>query len=185
MKVDANIREETSDLLAPWTYRSTELFELETELLFKQQWMLAGHCNDIPERGDYLTFDAFDERALVVRGKDGEIRAFHNVCKHRGGKILDQSSGRCPGSLTCPFHGWTYALDGRLQGVPRIDTFRQLDISAVALNSVALEIWLGFIFIRFRTPETSARSVAEQMAPVTSDVMPYKPEQLEPLLPAS
>ncbi|MBX2880836.1 MAG: hypothetical protein KTR32_12925, partial [Granulosicoccus sp.] len=78
-----------------------------------------------------------------------------------------------------------YALDGRLQGVPRIDTFRQLDISAVTLNSVALEIWLGFIFIRFRTPETGARSVAEQMAPVTSDVMPYKPEQLEPLLPAS
>ena len=70
--------------LAPWTYRNPAFFDLEMDRIFKRHWLLAGHSSEMPEPGDYLTFDVAGERALLVRGDDGVVRAFHNVCRHRG-----------------------------------------------------------------------------------------------------
>ncbi len=72
--------------LPAWTYHSKAFLDLEREELFLNHWQLAGHVNDVPEPGDYLSFDLFDERALILRGKDGVVRAFHNICRHRGSR---------------------------------------------------------------------------------------------------
>ena len=93
--------------LPAWTYFNSELLELEKEELFRKRWQLACHANDLPDPGDYVTFDVAGERALIVRGRDGVIRAFHNLCRHRGSRVVANDRGHCKSALICPYHGWT------------------------------------------------------------------------------
>ena len=79
--------------LPVWSYDSEELFELEKEHVFHRNWFIAGHVSEIPERGDYLTLDVAGERALVVRGRDDRVRAFHNLCRHRGSRVVAEARG--------------------------------------------------------------------------------------------
>ncbi len=167
-----------SDLLAPWTYQSDEFLALEMEHLFKEQWLLVGHVNDLPEPRDYLTFDAVGEQALLVRGNDAKIRAFHNICRHRGSRLVESARGQCPHALTCPFHGWTYHLDGRLASVPAENRFTDLDKTMHSLVPINMEVWMGFIFICFRR---ASHSVSEKMKPVESLLAPYQLEKMKPL----
>ncbi|MEC9360946.1 MAG: Rieske (2Fe-2S) protein, partial [SAR324 cluster bacterium] len=102
-----------------WTYFNEELFELEAEELFRKHWQIACHTSDIPKNGSYITFDLVGERALIIRDDENEIRAFHNVCRHRGSRVLDTSEGRCKSVIRCPFHGWSYNLDGSLRGAAK------------------------------------------------------------------
>ena len=102
--------------LPGWAYHSEALLELEKEHVFRNHWQIAGHVSDVEEAGDYLTLDVVGERALVVRGKDGEVRAFHNICRHRGSRVVADNQGNCKNALVCPFHGWVYNLDGTLRG---------------------------------------------------------------------
>ena len=143
---NAVVRGGQSDLLPRWTYRNPEFFELEIEHLFRPNWMLAGHVSDVATPGDYLTFEGFGERALVIRGDDGRLRAFHNVCRHRGAMLLNQPRGRCSHALSCPFHGWTYDIRGKLMSVPARHTFGQLELETNGLVPLELEIWMGFVF---------------------------------------
>ena len=169
---------ETTDILAPWTYWNPEFFELEKEQIFKKNWLLVGHISDIPDPGNYLTFDAVGERALIIRDENSNIHAFHNVCRHRGAKVVEHDQGNCPRALVCPFHGWSYHLDGSLRHVPRIETFPGLDKEKSGLVKLSLEIWLGFIFINFNE---NAESLASKMQPVIDKFLPYKPEEVKPL----
>ncbi len=173
---------EYSDLLSPWTYSSTEFFKLEVEHLFKPNWQLVGHISDFSKPGDYLTFDAFDEQVLVIQDEAGQLNAFHNVCQHRGGRLASGQSGHCRRAMICPFHGWSYTLDGRLKGVPAASTFTNLDKSTIALKQVEHEIWMGFVFIRLRGGGPSLQS---QLAPLQASVEPYLPEQLQPFYAAT
>ena len=166
------------DLLAPWTYRNDELLALEIQHLFKENWLLAGHISDLPEPGDYLTLDVFGEGALVVRGEDHRVRAFHNICRHRGAKLVEGDHGRCPRALTCPFHGWTYRLDGRLVGVPAEATFANLDKAENGLVPLAVEIWMGFVFVRFAG---AGPSLADTMKPIAHRVARYRMHEMKPL----
>jgi len=170
--------QQTVDLLAPWTYYNEEFFELEKEFIFKKNWLLVGHVSDIPNTGDYLTFDAVGERALIIRDSNQKIYAFHNVCRHRGAKVVEQIHGNCPRALVCPFHGWSYHLDGRVRHIPQADTFANIDIENISLVSLSVEIWLGFIFINFTN---DSQSLANVMAPVVDRFLPYNLEKLEPL----
>lgn len=172
------MKDECSDLLAPWTYQSQEFFNLEVEHLFKVNWLLVGHISDISEPGDYLTFDAFDEQIVVIRDQSNGINAFHNVCRHRGGRIAAGKSGHCPRAMICPFHGWSYSLEGKLKGVPALATFENFDKKSIALKSVELEVWMGFIFVRLQSGGPALRA---QLAPIAHEVKPYLPEQLQPL----
>lgn len=165
-------------MLPPWTYRSEEFTALEIERLFRRQWLLAGHVSDLPAPGDYLTFEAGGESALVVRGADHRLRAFHNVCRHRGARLLDRERGRCPLRITCPFHGWTYGLDGALRGVPAAATFDNLDPAAIHLAPLRLEVWLGFLFVRFAG---DGPSVAQAMQPALDLLAPHRLPDLAPL----
>ncbi len=167
-----------SDLLAPWTYRNPELFELEVDTLFKRQWLLAGHVSDLDAPLRYITFDALGEHVFILRAEDGHIRAFHNVCRHRGGRLLNLPRGACPRRLTCPFHGWTYQTDGKLVGVPAKSTFNRLQLQQHALVPVDLDIWMGLIFIRL---SGDAAPVSTTMQPINHLLEPYAIEQMQPL----
>ena len=138
----------------PWPaglgYHSPALLELEKEHVFRNHWQIAGHVSDVPNAGDYLTIDVVGERALIVRGKDGVVRAFHNMCRHRGSRVVADSQGTCKNALVCPFHGWVYNLDGTLARRGPAALLPDLDKTEFGLMPLDLEIWMGFIFVRFR-----------------------------------
>ena len=154
--------------LPAWTYHSPAFLELEKEALFRCHWQIACHVSDVPDAGDYITLDVVGERALIVRGKDGVVRGFHNLCRHRGSRVVADDQGNCRNALVCPFHGWVYNLDGTLRGAARPRSFPELDRKEFGLMPLDLEIWMGFVFIRFRTgPQPS---VAELMAPFEAEI---------------
>ena len=136
--------------LPAWSFFNNEMFEAEKDLLFRRHWQLVCHSNDIPNNGDFITWDLVGERALVLRGSDGEVRAFHNLCKHRGSRVLAVDSGNCKSAITCPFHGWTYNLDGTLRGASQPASLPSLDPVKYGLPPLEMDIWNGFIFVRFQ-----------------------------------
>ncbi|MCO5063791.1 MAG: aromatic ring-hydroxylating dioxygenase subunit alpha [Rhizobiaceae bacterium] len=165
--------------LPGWSYHSPAFLELEKEHLFRNHWQIACHVADVPEPGDYLTFDAVGERALVLRGKDGVVRAFHNICRHRGSRVVADEKGHCRNALVCPFHGWVYNLDGTLRGAARPRSFPDLDKTEFGLIPLDLEIWMGFVFIRFRRgPQPS---VAELFRPIEGEISHYNIADLVPV----
>lgn len=158
--------------LPAWCYHSEALFALEREKLFLTHWQLAGHVADIPEPGDWLTFDLLGERAVVMRGADGVVRAFHNLCRHRGARVVDGEKGNCKGAIVCPFHGWVYNLDGTLRGPARPDSFGQMNRSDFGLKPIEMEIFHGFVFLRFAPGPQPA--VATLLAPYDADLAAYR-----------
>lgn len=158
--------------LPGWCYHSAALLELEKEQLFKTHWQIACHISDLPNVGSFQTFDLCDERALIVRDADGDIRAFYNICRHRGSRLVAQDHGECPNALICPFHGWVYNLDGTLRGAARPEFYPQMDKKAFGLRPIEMEIWHGLVFIRFRPgPQPS---VAELMSPFEAEISAYR-----------
>src|SRR3546814_3503458 len=144
--------------LPAWTYFNKELFDLETEVLFRRHWQLACHQSDLPEPGSYVCFDLCCERAVILRGADGVIRTFHNVCRHRGSRVAIKTKGQCRSALVCPFHGWSYNLDGTLSLPDRPASLPTLDTVEFGRNPVHGETWQGFVLVRFTRTEHPAGS---------------------------
>ncbi len=164
--------------LPAWTYHDAEFSALETERIFRPSWQVVCHISDIPKEGDWHTLDYLGESVLVTRGRDGAVRAFTNVCRHRGSRLVDGSHG-CAKKLVCPYHAWTYDLDGTLTGVPDSASYPALDRERTGLAPVELEIWRGFIFIRL--VDDGGPTVAQMMAPYEAMVAPYQFEALRAL----
>ena len=157
--------------LPGWAYFSQELFELECETLFKTHWQFVCHVNEAAEIGAYVTFDVAGERALVIRGHDGILRGFHNLCRHRGSRIVPDARGVCNKAMVCPYHGWAYNLDGGLRGIANRDTFPPMQAEKWGLKPLEMEIWNGLVFIRFQAgPQPS---VAEVLARFDDEIAPY------------
>lgn len=167
--------------LPAWTYRSPAILDLERRHVFLNHWQVAGHVSDIPAPGDWLTFDILGDRGLVIRGEDGIVRAFHNLCRHRGARVVDGARGQCRSALVCPFHGWVYNTDGTLRGASRPDTFDAgFDRADFGLSPIEMEIWHGFVFLRFLPgPQPS---VAETLAPFDADFAAYDAAGLLPAM---
>jgi len=146
--------------LSPWTYTNPELFELEYDAFFLRRWQFVGHVSEVPDVGDFMTADIGRDNVIVICGKDAKLRAFLNVCRHRGSRLLE-GNGRCQGVIKCPYHGWTYRLDGRLLGVPLEENFPDFDRSEYGLHEVQLDVFHGFVFVRVRG---DGPGVAEQFA---------------------
>lgn len=163
--------------LPAWIYSDPDFLELEKRTIFRTSWQLVCHLSDIPNPGDYHCFDLLGEAVVTVRGKDGEPRSFHNVCRHRASRLLDGPKGSCPGRITCPYHAWTYSLEGALVGVPHRDTFRDLQVERHGLVPLEQEVFMGFIFVRF---EPGLPGVREMAAPYIDELMPYRFEELVP-----
>jgi carnitine monooxygenase subunit len=164
--------------LPAWIYRDAEFFELEKQAIFRGAWQLVCHLSDIPRPGDFHTFEFLGESVVVLRADDGAVRAFHNVCRHRGARLLDGPAGRCGRRITCPYHAWTYALDGRLVAVPQRAGFPGLDMAQHGLKRLEHEVYMGFVFVRFAPGLPSVREMA---APYEQELALYRFEELVPL----
>ena len=161
--------------LPGWLYHDPEFFAAEKTAFLRAAPQVVCHESEIPQPGDWRTLEYLGESVIVIRGDDGEPRAFANVCRHRGSRLVDGTAG-CAKVLTCPYHAWSYARDGRLVGVPHRSEYPELQPETLGLVQVALEKWRGFLFV---TLESGAPSVAEMMAPYEDEVAPYRLEQLE------
>jgi len=125
-------------------YTDHEFHRLDLEHIFYREWLFAGHDCEIPKAGDHFTMKVGDYPIMIVRGAAGEIRAFHNVCRHRGQQICMKSKGG-GAKLVCPYHQWTYDLDGKL--VFARDMMKAIDTSKYGLKSLHCESFAGYIFI--------------------------------------
>ena len=162
--------------LPAWTYRDAAFFALEREHLFLANWQIVCHASEVAEPGAYATLELLGERVLAVRGEDGDLRAFYNVCRHRAAAVLS-GSGTCVGAIRCPYHGWTYGFDGRLKAVPAEASFPGLEKDAYGLRPLDVEVFLGFVFVRFRGP---GPSVAERLACYRDEMAAYRLADMEP-----
>ena len=129
---------------------SEEHFELERERVFRRSWLCVGRVDDIPEAGDRFVRDIAicKVSVLIVRGQDGKVRGFHNVCSHRGNRLLVDDCGTRRGkSIHCPYHRWVYNPAGELIHVPDEENFFDFEKSAHGLSPVHTDIWEGFIFV--------------------------------------
>jgi phenylpropionate dioxygenase-like ring-hydroxylating dioxygenase large terminal subunit len=141
-------------------------FELERVRIFGRAWLLAAHEGDLFAPGAYVvrSFDVPKASVVIVRGDDGVIRAFHNVCRHRGNALVDGDAG-CKSRFTCSFHGWTWTNTGVLQGVTDESQFAGLDKSGLGLLSVHCDVWNGLVFLNFAPqPEETLREWMGELA---------------------
>ena len=165
--------------LPAWCYHSEALFDLEREQVFLTHWRVVGHVNDIPAPGDWLSLDMLGERAMVMRGADGVVRAFHNLCRHRGARVVDGDKGHCKGAIVCPFHGWVYNLDGTLRGAAQPSSFGRIKNANYGLKPIEMEEFFGFMFLRLAPgPQPS---IAELMAPFAADFAAYRSAEALPV----
>ncbi|HET7756532.1 MAG TPA: aromatic ring-hydroxylating dioxygenase subunit alpha [Steroidobacteraceae bacterium] len=163
--------------LPAWIYRDPEFFERERQTIFRTAWQIVCHVSDLPRAGDFHTLEFLGESVLVLRGDDGAVRAFHNVCRHRAARLLDGPRGHCGRRITCPYHAWSYALDGRLVAVPQRETFAGLDTARHGLVPLEHEVYMGFIFVRFAPGLPSVREMA---APYERELAACRFEELVP-----
>ena len=158
-------------------YTSDGVLEVESERIFERSWVCLGHVADIGEPGDFLVEAILGHEVLLIRGDDARVRAFHNVCRHRGHFVA--SGAGAARRFTCPYHAWTYANDGSLLHAPHADGVADFDRSALGLRPIRLETVAGALFVNldpkappFEDCYPAVREEIEQWAPVPESVEP-------------
>jgi phenylpropionate dioxygenase-like ring-hydroxylating dioxygenase large terminal subunit len=131
-------------------YSSPAEFERERAAIFRRTWLIVGREEEVAEPGDYLSrhIPTVGASVVIARGKDGIIRAFHNACSHRGVALVCAGRGKAL-TFRCPYHAWTYGIDGSLRAIPSEDDFPHVDKGANGLTPIAVDVWNGFIFLNF------------------------------------
>src|SRR5438477_715375 len=125
---------------------SPEIFAKERDEIFSKEWLLVGHQSQLKKSGDFFLATIAGESLMVVRDQKSEVRGFYNVCRHRGTRLKEDACGHAS-AIQCPYHAWTYRLDGRLIGAPHMDDVSGFDKSDYSLHRVNLGLWEGFIFV--------------------------------------
>lgn len=148
--------------LAQRYFISPEIFEREREQIFSKQWVCAGHQSQIAEKGDYIVEEVAGESLIILREARQVITGFYNVCRHRGTRLCTAHSGRFKEIIQCPYHAWTYGLDGRLVGAPHMDAIEGFEKGDYPLRRVQLGMWEGFLFV----------NLAEDAAPLETAFAP-------------
>ena len=164
--------------LPAWTYCSETFTAAEIDTIHMPAWQLVCHVSELAGAGDFVTLNVLGKPVLAIRGDDGEIRAFHNVCRHRAHKVVGERSGNCGGLMRCPYHAWTYDTRGVLKGINASRTFPQLDKDNLGLFPLESEIFNGFVFARLRD---GGPSVAERYAPYADELAAYRIEEMVPI----
>src|SRR4051812_9847608 len=144
---------ERSETIPSSWYTSDDIYRAELTAIFSKSWQFVGSRSQLPERGSRLVTQVGLEPIIVVRGKDDVIRAFYNVCRHRGGPLATEDG--CSSMLQCKYHGWTYTLEGQLRGVPDFDRVELFDKKDFGLVPVTLAEWEGLLFVALESPEVS------------------------------
>lgn len=152
------------------SFTSEEIFRQERERIFRARWLYAGHVAQIPQAGDYFLFELDHESVIVLRDGEGQIRAFHNVCRHRGTRLCLEASGSTGRGIQCPYHAWTYNLDGSLRAAPNMTDVAGFERDDHPLLAAGLAEWQGFLFIHLgdrpaplELPETFGRWPTHEM----------------------
>lgn len=128
-------------------YTSPELYEEERERIFARRWICVGREAEIPAAGDFLVREVAGESLIIVRDEEGEPRALYNVCRHRGTRMCEQAHGRFEGGIRCPYHSWTYGLDGRLLRAPSMSDLEGFDRESWPLFGAPVARWEGWLFV--------------------------------------
>ena len=165
--------------LPAWVYSHPEMTRLEYERLLRPSWQIVCHVSAIPRPGDFVTLDLGADSVVALRTAQGEIRAFHNVCRHRGARLLE-GAGHCAGAITCPYHGWSYRLSGELRAVTAPETFPPLERSQLGLKPVRQQVLFGFVFVCLAG---EPRAPAETFAGVAAEFAPHRFADMQPLGP--
>ena len=169
------VHPEPKQLLPPRGYTTADWFAREQEGLFGKVWNYAGFTGDLAAPGDYLCVAAGRAPLVVLRDETGELRAFHNICRHRGSQLLE-GSGSVGRTIQCFYHNWTYDLRGRLRAVPQEnEQFPGLDKKCLGLHPAKVATWKNLMFVH---PDPEAEALEEWFAGFGETVGPHEPENL-------
>lgn len=144
-------------------YGCPDAYARERDGVFARAWLFIGHEAQAPEPGDWIAAEIAGRSVVAVRGKNGVLRAFHNVCRHRAGPLVEGMQGRCEGELVCRYHGWRYTLDGRLRSAVGFGAAEGFDPRDFGLFALKLETWRGLVFAN---ADADASPLADFVAPV-------------------
>ncbi len=160
-----NLRHIGTEPVPAKAYYCPDYFELEREAIFKRTWLQVAHVCELPDKGSFINVavEVAKTSVLITRGKDDLLRAFHNVCPHRGTRLVDISEGKT-NKFTCPYHAWTFSNEGSLISAPDADNF-YFDVKSCRLAAVAVDVCAGFIFINLQNePEQTLREFLGPLA---------------------
>jgi len=155
-------------------YADPEFYALERDYLFKKTWLSVGHLSELPQAGAYKLFEQLGLSIIISRSADGQVRAFRNVCRHRGAALLTAPTGQTK-RFICPYHAWGYDLEGNLRSVPEAHNFACLEKQALPLLQVRCEVWRGFIFIN---QDDDALPLADFLAPIEANLGSFPIEEM-------
>ncbi len=156
-------------------YTSRDWFDREQREIFSKTWAYAGFMEDVPEPGHYIPVQAGLNSFIIVMGRDRRLRAFHNICRHRGTQLI-RAVGKAQKALSCPYHDWTYDLEGNLISVPEEGReYAGLDKSCLGLKPALVDIWKGLLFVN---PDPKAGSIVDWFGDVDERIGPHEPESL-------
>lgn len=159
-------------------YTDPVRYELERERVLATHWLIAGRSEQIPQAGDWMSYEGHGETIVITRQPDGSVAAFHNVCLHRGPAIVSELSGCGARRFTCPYHGWVYDTKGKLVGVPEREDFDPVHLASAQSPPVAADEWGGWVWINLAGPEV-ATPLLEAIGPeITSDLGRFKMEDM-------
>lgn len=156
-------------------YTDPEIFRRENERLHRAMWTAVCRSEDLADTGDYRRVAIAGDSLLVVRDGEGTVRAHHNVCRHRGTQLVEADTGCLPGAITCPYHAWTYGLDGALRSAPHLDRTPGFEVSDYPLVSADCAEWGGIVFCRVGD---GAESLTAQLRPAPERLAPWGLESL-------
>lgn len=178
MGSETSIQPKPRDLLPPEAYTlparyytDPSIFAREIERFFFRMWICAGRAAEIPKPGDFVVRDAMGESIVITRGEDGRVRAFYNTCRHRGTKYCVEDHGHFTGRIQCPYHLWTYRLDGTLANAPHMEDVPHFRKEDLPLRHVACEIWDGHVFLNF---SEAPAPLASQLATLPAKFAPWQ-----------
>lgn len=154
-------------------YISDNFLEREMAGIFRRGWLAACPAHKLNRKGSYFVFDEVGESVIVVRDRYGVIRAFHNSCRHRGARLID-GHGKTQ-KINCPYHDWSYDIDGQLCSVPRASGFDELDTANLNLKPVRCELLMGFVWLTF---DADAPPLRESLAGIVEELAPYRLEEM-------
>ena len=149
------------------------VMEAEKQSIFYKSWILAAHASEVAEPRQFATCDIFEQSVLIVRGQDKVLRAFHNVCQHRGNRLISDRRGDGKRAFSCAYHAWTYGLDGTLVGAPRTERLKNFDKRDFCLKPVRVEEFGGFVFVNI---DPDARSMADMYAGAEDVIHQHAPD---------
>jgi phenylpropionate dioxygenase-like ring-hydroxylating dioxygenase large terminal subunit len=155
-------------------YVAAEYFRREVDTLFGRLWLCAGRTEQVEKQGQFFVRDVLGE-SVIVTSSGGKTQAFYNVCRHRGTKLCTEAAGAFPGSIQCPYHAWTYALDGRLVGAPHMDEVPHFRKDDFPLHRVHADVWDGHIFLNLAADPVP---LASQLGPLRDKFRSWEMESL-------